>query len=73
MNDDKEATAPSVSNELLNCPFCGSTASLKFTQRRHDFYDAVECDNEKCEVFITSAHGDDYVHRWNTRAKHEAI
>ena len=68
-----------MSNKLKPCPFCGTNAVIQSTLRRHDFDDAIECDDDTCGVFLTACppRGNltkgQLIEKWNTRADDKRI
>ncbi len=55
---------------LKGCPLCGGTVRYWTSQRRHGFSDAIECDNDNCEVSLIakgSQSSDELIAQWNRR------
>lgn len=60
-------------DSLLNCPFCGSSASVRIDDEKQDLDVpnlVVACDNPKCQVYQKELHEtfEDAIAAWNCRA-----
>lgn len=60
-----------MSEKLLNCPFCGSTAHTEYLNERHPDLYTVKCDNTGCFAnkmgFGWKVGMADIIAAWNTR------